>query len=58
LEEAFRAFEGDVLPAGEEFGLRLVLQSDLGRAFQAGEDCEDDLGLELRGEGSASALGR
>jgi hypothetical protein len=49
--------EGDVLPAGDEFGLQLVLPGDLGLAPQAGENFEDDLGLELRREGSASALG-
>jgi hypothetical protein len=33
-----------------------VLPGDLGLALQAGEDFEDDLGLELRREGPASAF--
>src|SRR4051794_907408 len=57
MEEPFQTFQGDVLPAGHEFGLQLVLAGDLGLAPQAGEDFEDDLGLELRRERSASALG-
>jgi hypothetical protein len=56
LEEGLQAFEGDVLPAGDEFGLQLVLSGDLGLALQSGEDFEDDLGLELRREGPASAF--
>ena len=57
LEEAFQSLQGDVLPTGDEFGLQLVLTGDLGLASQAGEHFEDDLGLELGGEGSAAALG-
>jgi hypothetical protein len=57
LEEGLQAFEGDVLPAGDELGLQLVLLGDLGLALQAGEDFEDDPGFELGGEGSASSLG-
>jgi hypothetical protein len=34
LEEVFQTFEGDFLPAGGEFGLRLVLSGDLGLAFR------------------------
>ena len=56
LEEVLQPFQGDVLPAGDELGLQLVLAGDLGLALQAGEDFEDDLGLELRREGPASAL--
>ena len=50
-----RAFEGDVLPAGDQLGLQLVLSGDLRLALQAGEHFENDLGFELGGEGSASA---
>ena len=56
LEQALQAFEGDVLPAGDELGFQLVLPGDFGLAPQAGEDFEDDLGLELRGERPASAF--
>jgi hypothetical protein len=56
LEEALQTFEGDVLSAGDEFGLQLVLPGDFGRALQAGEDFEDDLGLELGREGPTSAF--
>jgi hypothetical protein len=48
---------GDLLPSGDEFGLELVWSGDLGLALQAGENFEDDLGFELRREGSATALG-
>jgi hypothetical protein len=43
-----------------ELELQLVLPGDLVLAPQTGEDFEDDLGLELRREGPASAcrLGR
>jgi hypothetical protein len=57
LEEAFQTFEGGVLPASDEFGLELVLPGDFGLATPAREDFENDLGFELGGEGSASALG-
>jgi hypothetical protein len=56
FEEALQAFQGDVLPAGDEFGFQFVLPGGLGGAPLAGEDLEDDLGLELRGERPASAL--
>jgi hypothetical protein len=56
LEEALQAFKGDVLPAGDEFGFQLVLPSGLGGDPLAGEDLEDKLGLELRGERPASAF--
>jgi hypothetical protein len=46
-----------VLPAGDEFGHQLVLPSDLGGTSRAGEDIEDDLGLELRREGPSEAPG-
>jgi hypothetical protein len=56
-EEALQTFQSDVLSAGDEFGLQLVLPSDLGLAPQAGEDFKDDLGFELRQkEGPASAF--
>ena len=54
LEEAFQTFEGGVLPAGDEFGLELVLPGDFGLATPAREDFEDDLGFELGGEGSGA----
>jgi hypothetical protein len=54
LEEALH---GDVLPAGDESWFQLVLAGGLGRALLAREDFENDLGLELRGEGPASAQG-
>jgi hypothetical protein len=57
LEEAFQTFKGDVLPSGDDLGLQLVLPGDLGRTLRAGEDFEDDLGLELRREGPTAALG-
>jgi hypothetical protein len=57
LEEGFQTFEGDVLPAGDEFKPQLVLPGDPELALQAREDFEDDLGLELRREGPASAFG-
>jgi hypothetical protein len=44
-EEGLPMFEGDDLPAGDELGLA----GGFGLASQAGEDLEDDLGLELRG---------
>ena len=47
LEEGFQIFQGDVFPAGDEFGFQLVLSGDLGLTLQAGEDFEDDLGLEF-----------
>jgi hypothetical protein len=57
LEEALQAFEGDVLPARDEFRFQLVLSGGLGGAPLAREAFEDDLGLELRGERPASAFG-
>jgi hypothetical protein len=56
LEEALQAFERDALPAGDEFGLQLVLPGGLGRAALAREDFKDDLGLELRRERPAAAF--
>src|SRR5262245_6436923 len=50
-------FEGNELPAGDELGLELGLAGGLGLASQAGEDIEDDLGLELRAEGEGPAEG-
>jgi hypothetical protein len=50
LEEGLQTFEGDVLPAGDESGLQLVMPRGLGPALQTREDFEDDLGLELRSE--------
>jgi hypothetical protein len=35
LEEALQAFKGDVLPAGDEFGLQLVVPGGLGGALLA-----------------------
>jgi hypothetical protein len=54
---ATQAFRGDALPAGDKFGFPLGLPGHFGRAVQASEDFVDDLGLELRREGSASAFG-
>jgi hypothetical protein len=51
------SLDGDSLPAGDEFGLQLVVAGDRGLAFQAGEHFEDDRGLELRRERSATAFG-
>jgi hypothetical protein len=56
FEEDLQAFQGDVLPAGDELGFQLVLPGGLGRAPLAREDFEDDLGLEQRGERPASAF--
>jgi hypothetical protein len=56
LEEALRAFEGDVLPAGDAFGFQLLMPGGLSRAPLAREDFKDDLGLELRSERPASAF--
>ena len=50
-----QTFEGDVLPAGDETGLQLVLACDLGLAPQSGGDFEGDLGFDLGVEGSGSA---
>ena len=55
-EEGLQAVEGDLLPAGDELGLQLVLPGDLSLALQAREHFEDDLDLELRREGPASAF--
>ena len=56
----FRNRRGDRLKvlywAGDELRLQLVLAGDLGLALQAGEDFEDDLGLELWRERPASAF--
>src|SRR5262249_49173616 len=57
LEEVFQAFEGDLLPAGDEPGLQRVLAGDLGLTLPGREDFGDGLGLGLGREGSASALG-
>jgi hypothetical protein len=57
LEEALHIFEGDVLRAGDESGLQLVLPGDFGRALQAGEDFDDDLGLDLEREGPSATIG-
>jgi hypothetical protein len=56
LEEGLQPFEGDVLPAGDEFGLQLVLPGGLSRGPPPREDLEDDLGLEPRSERPASAF--
>jgi hypothetical protein len=56
FEKDLQAFQGDVLPAGDELGFPLVLLGGLGRAFLAREDFEDDLGLEQRGDRPASAF--
>jgi hypothetical protein len=56
LEEALQPFQGDVLPAGDEFGLQLVPSGDLGLADLAREDFEDDLSFESRREGPAAAF--
>src|SRR5690349_20457616 len=56
VEKGLQPFEGDILPAGDEFGLELVLAGDLGLPLQAGDDFEDDLRLEPRRAGSATAL--
>jgi hypothetical protein len=58
LEEALHAFQGAVLPAGDEFGFQLVLSGDLSLTLQAREHFKDDLSLELRREGPASAPGQ
>src|SRR5262245_4221781 len=56
FEEALQAFQSDVFPAGDEFGLQLVLPGGLGCASLAREDFADDLGLELRRERPTSAF--
>ncbi len=56
LEEGLQPLDGDVHPAGDEFGLQLVVASDLGLALQAGEHFEDDPGIELRRARSATAF--
>jgi hypothetical protein len=56
LIEALRAVQDDVLPAGDGLALQPVSPGDLGRAPRAREDFEDELGLELRREGPASAF--
>jgi hypothetical protein len=56
FEEDLQAFQGDVLPAGDELGFQLVLPGGFRRTPLAREDFEDDLGLEQRGESPASAF--
>jgi hypothetical protein len=55
-EDVGHAAEDSLLPEGDQLGLEAVPAAEVGLSLGAGEDGQDDFGLELRVEGTARFL--